>query len=202
VAKLEPRHRLCRRVGAPLCGLATCPAVQRPYPPGQFGARWRRAASPYSVRLTEKQKVRGIYGLRERQLRRYFELASQRTGETGLELFRLLESRLDSLVLRLGFARTIRQARQLISQGHVLVDGHRVTIRSARLRPGQTIQVAPRARDFPFVREALAEHPDVPPYLDRDKTRLEGRLLRLPERGELPLPVTVDERLVVEHYAR
>jgi small subunit ribosomal protein S4 len=157
--------------------------------------------SDYYVRLTEKQKLRGIYGVDEKQFRRYLELAAGKPGVTGVELLRLLETRLDAVVLRLGFARTIRQARQLVSQGHVLVNGKRVKARSNRVRPGQVVEMARRAKEFPSVREATDESESVPPYLQRDDEQLRGTMLRLPERDEIPLPVAIDERLVVEHYA-
>jgi small subunit ribosomal protein S4 len=150
------------------------------------------------MRLLEKQKLRAMYGVGERQFRRYFHEATRRKGVTGQELLRLLETRLDSLVLRLGFAQTLPQARQLVSHGHILVDGRRVDVPSATVRAGQSIEASAAARNFLAVREALEVTPDPPPYLDRDKEAVSGRLAREPERAEIPLPVEVDERLIVE----
>jgi len=198
--KIGPRHRMCRRVGAALCGRPNCPANKRPYPPGQHG-RGRRRISEYQTRLLEKQKLRAIYGVGERQMRRYYEHATRRIGHTGEELIRQLETRLDTITLRLGFSLTTRQARQLVSHGHVRVDGKRIDVPSAQVRPGQTIQLSDKARSFISVREALEITPDPPPYLYRNKEQVEGTLSRMPERGEVPLPVEVEERLVVEFYS-
>jgi small subunit ribosomal protein S4 len=195
--KLGPRHRMCRRVGEPICGRPNCPAAKRPYPPGQHG-QGRRRPTEFHMRLLEKQKLRAIYGVQEKQFRKYFAGASRKKGVTGEELIRLLETRLDSLVLRLGFAQTMRQARQLVSHGHVLVDGKRLNVPSAAVRPGQTIAASPAAKNFISVREAMEVTPDPPPYLERDKDAVSGSLVRQPERAEIPLPVTVDERLIVE----
>jgi len=198
--KIGPRHRMCRRVGAALCGRPNCPANKRPYPPGQHG-RGRKRISEYQTRLLEKQKLRAIYGVGERQMRRYYEHATRRVGHTGEELIRQLETRLDTIILRLGFALTTRQARQLVSHGHVRVDGRRIDVPSAQVKPGQTIQLSDKARGFISVREALEITPDPPPYLYRNKDQVEGTLSRPPERGEVPLPVEVEERLVVEFYS-
>jgi small subunit ribosomal protein S4 len=191
---------MCRRAGGPLCGRANCPANKRPYPPGQHG-RGRKRISEYQVRLLEKQKLRAIYGVGEAQMRRYYDRASRSSGVTGEELIRELETRLDSVVLRLGFALTTRQARQLVSHGHVLVDGKRVNVPSARVRPEQTIEISPRARNFVSVREALEIAPDPPSYLYRNKDQVQGTLSRVPERNEVPLPVDVEERLIIEYYS-
>lgn len=196
--KLGPRHRMCRRVGAAVCGRPNCPtSKQRPYPPGQHG-RARRRLSEFNIRLLEKQKLRAIYGVGERQFRRYFHEATRRQAVTGEELLRLLETRLDSLVLRLGFAQTMRQARQLVSHGHILLDSKRVDVPSASVRVGQAIEASPSAKNFLAVREALEVTPDPPAYLERDKAGVSGRLVKAPERGEIPLPVPVEERLIVE----
>jgi len=191
---------MCRRVGMPVCGRPNCPSGRRPYPPGQHG-RGRKRLTEYQMRLVEKQKLRAIYGVGERQFRRYFQRATRRTDVTGEELIRQLETRADSVVLRLGFALSMRQARQLVSHGHVKIDGRTVNVPSAQVRPGQTIEIAERARNFIPVREALELSPDPPPYLYRNVSDLQGTLSRPPERGEIPLPVEVDERLIVEFYS-
>jgi small subunit ribosomal protein S4 len=191
---------MCRRVGQALCGRPNCPSTKRPYPPGQHG-RGRKRISEYQTRLVEKQKLRAIYGIGERQMRRYLDRATRSRAVTGEELIRELETRLDTVVLRLGFALTTRQARQLVSHGHVRLDGKRIDVPSARVKPGQTIEVSPKARNFIPVREALEITPDPPTYLYRNKDEVSGTLSRLPERDEIPLPVQVDERLIVEYYS-
>lgn len=198
--KIGPKHRTCRRVGAPLCGRPNCPSNKRPYPPGQHG-RGRKRISEYQTRLVEKQKLRAIYGVGEKQMRRYYDQATRSMGVTGEELIRRLETRLDTVVLRLGFALTTRQARQLVSHGHVLLDGKRVDVPSARVKPEQTIEISGKAKNFVSVREALEITPDPPPYLYRNKEQVQGILSRQPERDEVPLPVAVEERLIVEYYS-
>lgn len=198
--KIGPKHRTCRRVGEPLCGRPNCPSNKRPYPPGQHG-RGRKRISEYQTRLVEKQKLRAIYGVSESQMRRYYDEATASRGVTGEELIRRLETRLDTVVLRLGFALTTRQARQLVSHGHVLVDGKRVDVPSARVKPEQAIEISGKAKNFVSVREAVEITADPPPYLYRNKEQLQGTLSRQPERDEVPLPVAVEERLIVEYYS-
>jgi len=198
--KIGPRHKMCRRVGQPVCGRPNCPSGKRPFPPGQHG-RGRKRFSEYQVRLLEKQKLRAIYGVGERQMRVYYDRASRKTGVTGEELIRQLETRLDAVVLHMGFALTQRQARQLVSHGHVRIDGRRNDVPSAQVKPGQTIELSDKAKNFVFVREALEIAPDPPPYLYVNKDQLQGTMSRLPERGEIPLPVPIDERLIIEFYS-
>jgi small subunit ribosomal protein S4 len=191
---------MCRRVGQPLCGRPNCPANKRPYPPGQHG-RGRKRISEYNVRLVEKQKLRAIYGVSERQMRKYYERASRKTGVTGEEMIRQLETRLDAVILHLGFALSQRQARQLVSHGHVKVNGRRIDVPSAQVRAEDTIELSDKAKNFVFVREALELAPDPPPYLYRNKDALQGTMSRLPERDEIPLPVPIEERLIIEFYS-
>jgi len=198
--KIGPKHRTCRRVGAPLCGRPNCPSNKRPYPPGQHG-RGRKRISEYQTRLVEKQKLRAIYGVSESQMRRYYDEATRSKGVTGEELIGRLETRLDTVVLRLGFALTTRQARQLVSHGHVTLDGKRLNIPSPKVKPGQTVEIAGKAKNFVAVREALEITADPPVYLYRNKDEVSGTLSRAPERTEVPLPVEVEERLIVEYYS-
>jgi len=191
---------MCRRVGAPLCGRPNCPANKRPYPMGQHG-RGRKRISEYQTRLLEKQKLRAIYQVSERQMHTYYERATRSQGVTGEEMIRQLETRLDTVLLRLGFALSTRQARQLVSHGHVTLDGKRIDVPSARVKPGQTIDLSQKAKSFVFVREALELMPDPPNYLYRNKDQVQGTLSREPDRTEIPLPVEVEERLIVEHYS-
>jgi small subunit ribosomal protein S4 len=198
--KIGPRHKMCRRVGQPLCGRPNCPAIKRPYPPGQHG-RGRKRFSEYQVRLLEKQKLRAIYGVGERQMRAYYDKASRLSGVTGEEMIRQLETRLDAVIQRLGFALSQRQARQLVSHGHVKVDGRRLNVPSAQVKPEQTIELSDKAKNFVYVHEALELTPDPPPYLYRNKDQFQGTLSRYPERAEIPLPVPIDERLIIEFYS-
>jgi small subunit ribosomal protein S4 len=198
--KTGPKHRTCRRVGAPLCGRPNCPSNKRPYPPGQHG-RGRKRISEYQTRLVEKQKLRAIYRVNESQMRRYYERATQHHAVTGEEMLRQLERRLDTVCLRLGFALTTHQARQLVSHGHVSVNGKRIDVPSAQVREGDVITLSPKARNLVFVRESLEITPDPPVYLYRNKDELSGTLSRNPERDEIPLPVPIDERLIVEFYS-
>jgi small subunit ribosomal protein S4 len=191
---------MCRRVGAPVCGRPNCPSGKRPYPPGQHG-RGRKRLTEYQMRLLEKQKLRAIYGVGEKQFRRYFARAAKQRGVTGEELIRQLETRLDTVILRLGFALTTRQARQLVSHGHVKLDGKRINVPSARVKAGQTVELSAKAKNFISVREALEITPDPPGYLYRNKDDAQGVLSRLPDRGEIPLPAKVEERLIVEFYS-
>jgi small subunit ribosomal protein S4 len=199
--KIGPKHRICRRVGAPVCGRPNCASNKRPYPPGQHG-QGRRRLSEYHLRLLEKQKLRAMYGVTETQFRRYFNEANRQKGVTGLELLRLLETRLDAMVLRLGFAQTIRQARQLVSHGHFSVNGKRVNVPSYQVHEGEEIAASAAAKNFFSIRESMEVTPEPPIYLERNKEDITGRLLRAPERPEIPLSVEIDERLIVELASR
>lgn len=197
--------RLSRSLGIALTPKAVAYFEKRPYPPGEHGRARRRTESDYAVRLKEKQRLRAQYGIREVQLRRTFEEARRESGLTGEALVELLEMRLDALVLRAGFARTIAQARQAVVHRHVLVDGKLVDRPSYRVRPGQVIQVKPKSQAMtPFQVAAAGAHrdvlPQVPKYLDVSLEKLRAELVRRPKRDEVP--VTCDVQLVVEYYAR
>lgn len=175
---------------------------KRPAPPGQHGARRTRAKiGAYGQRLFEKQKLRAFYSVSERQMRRYVTEASRQSGPTGANLLRLLETRLDALVYRLGLAPTIWAARQLVGHGHVRVDGRRVDIPSYGVRPGQTIALSERIKKSAQVVEWFDRMPaTVPPYLELDRANMSGKLVRAPEREEIPVPI--NDLLIVEYYAR
>ncbi|PXA77949.1 MULTISPECIES: 30S ribosomal protein S4 [Auritidibacter] len=197
--------RHSRALGIALTPKAEKYMERRPYGPGQHGRARRRADSDYSVRLKEKQRLRALYNVREAQMRRYFAEAKRRSGQAGENLITLLESRLDALVLRAGFARTIAQARQLVVHRHILVDGQRVDRPSFQVKEGQLIHVHERSETMvPFQIAATGAHqevlPDVPGYLDVEIDKLRARLVRTPERSEVP--VSIQENLVVEHYSR
>ncbi|HTX70321.1 MAG TPA: 30S ribosomal protein S4 [Thermoleophilia bacterium] len=167
---------------------------RRPYPPGQHG-RGRRRASEYATRLREKQRTKRFYGLREKQFRNLYARAGG-----GTRLLRLLELRLDNVVYRLGFATTRAQARQFVVHGHVRVNGRRVDLPSARLRPDDLVSLRPGSRVEPLVREATGLVGRVPTWLLADHDELWGRVERVPERDEIAVPA--DEKLIVEFYAK
>ncbi|MBO2446195.1 30S ribosomal protein S4 [Actinomadura barringtoniae] len=197
----RPKVRLSRALGIPLTPKSVKYFEARPYPPGVHG-RSRKNESDYKIRLREKQRLRAQYNIREAQLRNAFAKASKVEGKTGEALIVDLERRLDALVLRAGFARTIYQARQFVVHRHVLVNGRRVDRPSYRLRPGDVITIAERSHSMvPFqVAATGANTENVPAYLDVRHDALAAQLTRLPERREIP--VICDEQLVVEHYSR
>ena len=199
--RTRSKVRLSRALGIPLTPKAARHLERRPYPPGQHGRR-RRSTSDYRTRLLEKQRLRAQYHLSEAQLRLAMGRAVRSGRKTGEALLADLETRLDALVLRAGFTRTIYQARQATSHGHITVNGRRVDRPSFRVSPGDVIEIAAGSRTrTPFVIAAAGQHAAAPPpYLDVDTEALRARLLRLPERGEIP--VVCDERLVVEFYSR
>ncbi|MDO5495883.1 MAG: 30S ribosomal protein S4 [bacterium] len=197
--------RMSRALGIALTPKAVKYFEKRPYGPGEHGRARKRSESDYAVRLKEKQRLRAQYGLREAQMRRAFEDAKKGLGVTGENLVELLEMRLDALVLRSGFARTIAQARQFVVHRHILVDGKIVDRPSFRVKPGQVLQVKPNSQvTVPFQVAAAGAHRDVlgelPPYLDVSLEKLRAELVRRPRREEIP--VIVNEQLVVEHYSR
>lgn len=197
--------RLSRALGIALTPKAVKYFEKRPYPPGEHGRARRRTESDYAVRLKEKQRLRAQYGLREAQLRRAFEDARREEGLTGETLVENLETRLDALVLRAGFGRTMAQARQHVVHRHVLVDGKLVDRPSFRVKPGQVVQVKPRSQTMvPFQVAAAGAHrdvlPNLPEYLDVELEKLRFELVRRPKRVEVP--ITCDVQLVVEHYSR
>ncbi len=199
--------RLCRREGAKLflkgsrCYTKKCAFERRPSPPGQHGVR-RRKVGDYGVQLREKQKVRRVYAVLERQFRNYFDLAEARPGVTGENLLRMLELRLDNVVYRLGFASSRAQARQLVGHGHFAVNGRPTSIPSFQLKPGDRVAVREsRASREPFktAKETLRSH-QAPEWLSVEPARLAGTVVDLPRRDQMPLDL--NEQLVVEYYSR
>ncbi|MBA3307605.1 MAG: 30S ribosomal protein S4 [Chloroflexi bacterium] len=202
-----PVSRLCRREGMKLylkgakCYTKKCPFERRPTPPGQHGIR-RRKMSEYGVQLREKQKVRRVYGVLERQFKHYFETAEARPGVTGENLLRLLETRLDNVVFRMGFASSRAQARQLVTHGHFAVNGRATNVPSYRIREGDRVDVRDGSRKgeyFKNVTDSLrgAQRPD---WLSVDADKLSGSVTALPARDQMPLEL--NEQLVVEYYSR
>ncbi len=199
--------RLCRREGIKLflkgerCNTSKCSLERRAYAPGQHGAV-RKKLSTYGLQLREKQKVKRIYGVLERQFRRYFSIATRFRGASGTVLLQLLERRLDNIVYRLGFASSRRAARQLVAHGHVQVNGRRVDIPSYLVRPGQEITISNKQLQNLYVQRALklAETQGRSPWLEFDADKVAGKLVRIPERHEIPLDV--QEQLIVELYSK
>ena len=162
----------------------------------------RRKESEYGMQLREKQKVKFIYGVLEKQFRSYFMKAKRQQGITGENLMRILESRLDNVVFRLGFARTRKEARQTVTHGHILVNGKRVDIPSYRVRPGDLVSVAPKAKEMLVIKSALVsnERMQVPAWLEVDIEKLQGSVLSLPNRDQIDLDI--NEQLIVELYSK
>lgn len=197
-----PRLKKCRAVGTVLPGLTTAATLERQNPPGEHGAKRKSKPSDYKLRLTEKQKARLHYGVLERQFQKYVREASRMKGPSGGNLVRLLECRLDNLVWRLGLARTIPSARQLVVHGHVLVGGKRVDRPSYQVTPGDVISLTEKTRKKTFVNETLevtSQHPR-PSWLDFDPAKCEGKLVALPERADVPLQF--NENAIVEFYSQ
>jgi small subunit ribosomal protein S4 len=199
--------RLCRREGSKLflkgdrCFTPKCGIERRSYPPGQHG-QGRTRFSDYGVQLREKQKVKRMYGLLERQFARTMERATALKGRSGENLLVLLERRLDSVVFRMGFATSRAEARQLVRHGHFLVDGRKATIPSILLKPGSKVTVRERSRGIARIAGALEtlEGRSVPRWLETDKDRFEGTVKAMPTREDITLPI--QEQLIVELYSR
>jgi small subunit ribosomal protein S4 len=203
----EALCRVCRREGEKLllkgdrCYTDKCAVERRKYPPGQHGQGYRKL-SDYGVQLREKQKVRHIYGILERQFRRYFYEADRRKGITGEVLLQLLETRLDNIVYRMGFAADRRKARQFVSHGHFLVNGKKVNIPSYTVKGGDIVEVKESSRDIPEIVDSLskAEHRGIPPWIELDSANMRGKVLHIPSREEIQLPV--QEQLIIELYSK
>ncbi len=202
-----PVEKIERRLGVSLGlkgerRLAGKSAIEkRPYPPGQHGQR-RTKVSEYGTQLREKQKAKFMYGISEKQFRRLFKEANAQVGNTGENLIKLLERRLDNVVYRMGFATTRRFARQLVTHGHVLVDGKKVDIPSFRVKQGQKIEIREKSRNNPQVQRAieLTAQTGIVPWVDVDKDKVFGIFTRIPEREEVKIPV--EERMIVEFYSK
>jgi len=198
---------LCRREGEKLflkgsrCLSEKCAIDRRAYAPGQHGQNIRRKVSEYGLQLREKQKVRRVYGILERQFRNYFADAERKKGITGETLLQLLECRLDNIVYRLGFAPSRKSARQLVRHRHLTVNGRIVDIPSYNVRVGDIVRVKDKSKSLDIVHMALKESrgEDIP-WLRLNKAGLEGELLELPKREEIPTPA--QEQLIVELYSK
>ena len=199
--------RQCRREGQKLflkgdrCYTGKCAMECRSGNPGQHG-QGRSKNSEYGLQLREKQKAKRYYGVLEKQFRGYYDMANRSKGVTGENLLRILESRLDNVVYRLGFAKSRAEARQQVRHGHITVNGRRVDIPSFRVRPGELVSVAPKAKELLVVKSALVsnERVQVPAWLEIDIEKLQGSVLSLPTRDQIDLDI--NEQLIVELYSK
>ena len=194
--KKGPRFKECRRLGVNVCGHPK--AMERA---GAPAFKKSKKTSDYGLHLIEKQKVKAYYGILERQLRRYFELATKSSEMTGVALLVSLETRLDNLVYRLGFASSIRMARQMVSHRHIEVDGVKINIPSYSVKVGQVISLVEKAqKSEQFKKSWLSDTKAKFDYLERDEEKFSGKLTRLPLRAEIP--VQINEQMVVEYYSK
>ena len=202
-----PVCRLCRREGMKLflkgnrCYTGKCAIDRRPYAPGQHGQNRGKKPTEYSLQLREKQKVRRIYGVPEKQFRNYYDKANRQKGMTGENLLRLLERRLDNVVFQLGFATSRPEARQLVRHGHFTVNGRRVDIPSFLVRVGDVVAVKESSKSSPRMKEILANLDRTPPkWMSLDANAATGTIVALPDREDIQLPI--QEHLIVEKYSR
>jgi small subunit ribosomal protein S4 len=200
--------RLCRREGmklflkGPKCFSDKCPIEKRNFAPGQHGKDRKAKIVGYGLQLREKQKTKRIYFTQERQFRTYFEKAARATGVTGERLLQQLETRLDNVVYRMGFAISRRQARQLVRHGHIEVNGRKLDVPSFQVPAGSEIAVREKSKKLPLVEQAreFTSHQPTPNWLEIDRENLKGRMTAVPKREEISLPV--NEQLIVELYSK
>ncbi|MBC8322656.1 MAG: 30S ribosomal protein S4 [Candidatus Marinimicrobia bacterium] len=205
MAKLKtPKGKLVRKFGENIFGNPKYDRIlnRKPYGPGQHGQARRRRPSNYGVQLREKQKIKVLYGILEKQFRNYFEKADKMTGETGTNLMQLLEKRLDNVVFRMGFASTRPAARQMVNHGHFLVNNRKVNIASFSVKPGDVIQVRDRSKKMDAILDSMKRiKGDLDlPWLELDKAKMTGNVIAIPEREDMQ--VLVNEQLVVELYSK
>ncbi|WP_028778122.1 30S ribosomal protein S4 [Shimazuella kribbensis] len=194
-----PTWKLSRRLGISLSGTGK-ELARRPYAPGQHGPNQRKKLSEYGIQLQEKQKLRLMYGMNEKQFRNLFVRSGKIKGIHGENFMQLLESRLDNIVYRLGLARTRAQARQLVVHGHITINGKKVDRPAYQVALGDVISLREKSRNLTIVKEALEDRTFTPEYVSFDANKLEGTFNRLPDRSELP--AEINETLIVEFYSR
>ncbi len=196
-----PKHKLCRAEGVALCGSSKCPVIKKNAGrPGQHGQRGRRKLSEYAIQLREKQKVKRMYGIFERQFKKYFNVASGKKAATGEVLLQMLETRLDNVVYRLNLASTRPQARQLVSHGHIQVNGKRVNIPSYNVKTADVISLSPKLANLDFVKKLAEETKGakLPSWLEKKATV--GKVVSQPKPEDQESDI--NERLIVEYYSR
>ena len=202
--RVNANYKISRRLGASLWGNAKDPVNKRAYAPGQHGVAKRKKTSDYGTQLREKQKLRGYYGnITERQFRKIYAEASRRRGDTGENLIGLLESRLDTVVYRMGVVATVFAARQFVNHGHVKVNGKRVNIASYNVQEGDVIEVKEKSRQLASVLEMI-QNPQhsVPEYIEFDQADMKAKFVRVPKLAEVPYPVQMQPNFVIEFYSR
>lgn len=197
-----PRLKLCRRVGVVLPGLTAKGTLARPFPPGEHGTRRAGKPSDFKIRMMEKQKARWHFGILERQFKKYVVRASQLRGPAGQNLVILLQSRIDAVVYRLGFARTIQAARQLVVHGHILINGKRVDRPSFHVEPGMEISIKDKSKNKSFVQEVLATSGTSvrPGWLEFDPAKATGKMIAVPDRSDLQ--IELNENAIIEFYSQ
>jgi len=195
-----PKAKVARSLGHSVSQKTAKVLDRRNFPPGQHGLGRKKSASVFKQQLVEKQRLRFTYNVSEQDMRRAFERASKFHGSTGDGLLQVLETRLDAIVFRLGFARTMFAARQYVAHGHFLVNGRRCFIASRALKAGDTVALRERSKTHLQITEAIGSAPDAPSFLELDKVKLQGKLVSMPLREQIP--VKLNEQLVVEYYSR
>lgn len=194
-----PKRRLSRREGMPLFGKDEKYLERKgAMAPGQRGVRRTKRLSEYGLQLREKQKAKRLFGIMEKQFKNYYSLSSLKKGETGLQLLRFLETRVDNVVFKLNFAKSRMQARQMVTHGHVLLDGKKANIPSIQVKPNQIVAIESKLMDNIHIKKNLAEDQTLPAWLERKANA--GKVLRWPEREEMER--SVNEQLIVEYYSR
>ncbi|MDP7639693.1 MAG: 30S ribosomal protein S4 [Candidatus Hydrogenedentes bacterium] len=199
--KTGPKHKLCRRLGECIWGSPRCPSIKRPVPPGQHGQNMRRKNSVYGTQLLEKQKIRTHYGLLERQMRNTFSKAQRMGGVTGTNLLALLETRLDCVIYRMGFANSIPAARQLVNHGHIMINGKKVDIPSYHVKTDSTVSIREKSRKVPMIADGAANPAHkAPEYIERNVNSFEGKVVATPNLETIPFKA--DTQAVIGFYSR
>lgn len=202
MGKVKVQSRHCRRLGENITGQDKFRKIlsKRSYPPGLHGQKGQPRLSEYGVQLREKQKMRYTYGLRDGQLHKYFQKASSNRGNTGSELLRLLELRLDNVVYRMGIGSTRSQARQIVNHRHIMVNGRYVNIPSFQVKPGDVVEIRKKSLESPTIKQNIARNYEAPDWVDFDSASGRGQVIVLPEGKNLELGFNT--QLVIEFYAR
>ncbi len=202
--RISTKYKIDRRMGENIWGRPKSPVNRREYGPGQHGQNRRGKLSDFGLQLRAKQKLKGYYGnITEKQFKRTYKEASRIKGDTSENLIGLLEQRLDAVIYRAKFVSTVFAARQFVNHGHVMVNGRRCNIPSARLKAGDVVEIREKSRNLTFVLEAIqSPERDVPDYLDVDHTKMTASLTRVPQLADVPYAVQMEPNLVVEYYSR
>jgi len=198
--KSVPRHKACRRLSLSVCGAVNCPLGRRPNPPGQHGAGRKNKPSQYALQLRETQKLRAYYNVSAKQMLRYYDEASASKAQTNVAMVQKLETRLDSMVYRLGFAASLRASRQMVGHGHILLNGKKVNKPAIQIKPGDQIKLREKSQKVDRYKEWWGFYDHNLPYIQKNKGDFSGTLVAQPERDAIP--IVVEDQLVVEFMAR